>query len=43
MVSGMEDSTQKNAALVEEAAASAELLEQQSNKLVDVINRFTVA
>ena len=43
VVSGMEDSTQKNAALVEEAAASAELLEQQSNKLVDVINRFTVA
>lgn len=42
VVSGMEDSTQKNAALVEEAAASAELLEKQSNKLVEVMNRFDV-
>lgn len=42
VVSGMEDSTQKNAALVEEAAASAELLEKQSNKLVEVMSRFTL-
>lgn len=40
VVSGMEETTQKNAALVEEAAASAELLEKQSSKLVEVMNRF---
>ena len=42
VVSGMENGTQKNAALVEEAAASAELLEKQSDKLVEVMNRFEV-
>jgi methyl-accepting chemotaxis protein len=40
VVAGMEEGTQKNAALVEEAAASAELLEKQSDRMVEVMEHF---
>ena len=42
VVAGMETTTQKNAALVQEAAASAELLEKQSTKLLDLVSSFNV-
>jgi len=41
-IQDMDRSTQQNAALVEEAAAAAESLQQQSNKLVDAISVFRV-
>ncbi|MFZ6689086.1 methyl-accepting chemotaxis protein [Undibacterium sp. SXout11W] len=38
----MDDMTQQNAGLVEEAAASAESLKQQANALTDLVNSFTL-
>ncbi|MFZ6863200.1 methyl-accepting chemotaxis protein [Undibacterium sp. Ji67W] len=38
----MDDMTQQNAGLVEEAAASAESLKQQANALIDLVNSFTL-
>ncbi|RUR13288.1 methyl-accepting chemotaxis protein [Legionella sp. km772] len=42
VISQLEGNTQKNAAQVEEVAASAELLSEQSNKLVNIVNQFEV-
>lgn len=39
-VTHMDDVTQQNAALVEEAAAASESLVDQSNRLMDTINKF---
>ncbi|NOT13396.1 MAG: hypothetical protein HOP23_16475, partial [Methylococcaceae bacterium] len=38
----MDDVTQQNAALVEQAAASAESLEEQAQQLSDSVNKFYV-
>ena len=38
----MDEITQQNAALVEEAAAAAESLEEQASALVRVVSRFRV-
>lgn len=40
VIAQLEGNTQKNAAQVEEVAASAELLKDQSSKLVEVIDKF---
>ena len=42
-VSQMDEVTQQNAALVEQAAAAAESLEEQAQKLVDVVATFRIA
>ena len=42
VISQLEGNTQKNAAQVEEVAASAELLKDQSSKLVDLVNQFVI-
>ena len=42
VISQLESNTQKNAAQVEEVAASAELLKDQASKLVEVTNQFTI-
>jgi len=39
-VGKMDETTQQNAALVEEAAASAESLEVQAERLVEAISQF---
>ncbi|MDP8566992.1 chemotaxis protein, partial [Methylophilus aquaticus] len=39
-VTSMDETTQQNAALVEEAAAAAESLVDQANQLADVISQF---
>lgn len=41
-ITQMDDVTQQNAALVEEAAAAAESLEEQAQQLVQVVARFTL-
>ena len=41
-ITQMDDVTQQNAALVEEAAAAAESLEEQAQQLVGVVARFTL-
>jgi methyl-accepting chemotaxis protein len=41
-VSEMDDTTQKNAALVEEAAAAAQSLEEQAAALVDAVSQFSL-
>ncbi|WP_136516059.1 methyl-accepting chemotaxis protein [Geomonas edaphica] len=41
-ITQMDDVTQQNAALVEEAAAAAESLEEQAQQLVSVVARFTL-
>lgn len=40
VISQLEGNTQKNAAQVEEVAASAELLRDQSSKLIEVVSQF---
>ncbi|MDD5753484.1 MAG: methyl-accepting chemotaxis protein, partial [Methylococcales bacterium] len=42
-IAQMDDVTQQNAALVEEAAASAELLEEQAHKLSITVSNFKIA
>jgi methyl-accepting chemotaxis protein len=42
-VSQMDEVTQQNAALVEEAAAAAESLEEQARGLVETVNMFKLA
>jgi uncharacterized phage infection (PIP) family protein YhgE len=42
-VGQMDDATQQNAALVEEAAAAAVSLEQQASNLVELVSVFQVA
>ena len=39
-ITQMEESTTQNAALVEQAAAAAENMQQQSIKLTDLVNSF---
>lgn len=41
-VNHMDEVTQQNAALVEEAAAAAESLVEQAGNLMDTVNRFTI-
>jgi len=41
-VNHMDEVTQQNAALVEEAAAAAESLVEQASNLMDTVNRFKV-
>lgn len=42
-ITQMDDVTQQNAALVEEAAAAAESLEDQAQGLVEVVSRFKLS
>jgi hypothetical protein len=42
-VTQMDEATQQNAALVEEAAAAAESLEEQASALSEAVSRFRVA
>ena len=42
-IAQMDNVTQQNAALVEQASAAAELLEEQAQNLVVTMGRFTVA
>ncbi len=42
-VAHMDESTQQNAALVEQSAAASESLDQQAHGLVDVVGRFRLA
>ena len=39
----MDEMTQQNSALVEQAAAAAESMEEQTGKLRDVVNHFIIA
>ncbi len=41
-ITQMDDVTQQNAALVEEAAAAAQSLEEQAQQMVQVVSRFTL-
>ncbi len=41
-VTSMDEATQQNAALVEEAAAAAESLVEQANQLADVVSQFKI-
>lgn len=42
-ITEMDENTQQNAALVEQAAAAAESLEEQSSGLIDVVRRFRLS
>ncbi|HEY1139791.1 MAG TPA: hypothetical protein VGE88_06255, partial [Lysobacter sp.] len=42
-IAGMEEGTQQNAALVEEASASAHSLEEQARALAGAVRQFVVA